>query len=187
MIIDNGVSIHPHTVTITPKPHKETNNSQKKTSDNDQEEGDEDNDKPSTTRLSRHVKKMIILRLLDQCDYLKSKANYLATDFVQNIVSWKELFPIDVSEQTVTIELRPDSTNDRKCFGIKVKRQYPIYLGLFHDHLMGKAEAINCNTTPRLHACSTSLCLVTFTKMQNIPHSKYRHAMGRQNLRLLPT
>jgi hypothetical protein len=128
----------------------------------------------STPRSSRAIKRMVISQLLRQCNELQQNANHLATDFIQTIVSWKDLFPDAQSDEVYqgTVHLRPESAKNKKTFQVTIKRQDTIALDTFKQHVEGVVTqaAITCNTSKIAELLSI---FVSRHVSQNAGYSEY--------------
>lgn len=83
-------------------------------------------EKVESKGCSRAIKKMVISKLLDRCSKLRDKSKQFATEFVETLVPWKELFPEFGQPRDRawkgTVALRPESDKDRKLLMLFAKQ-----------------------------------------------------------------
>lgn len=124
--------------------------------DDDPSEDTETSSGDSTKKASRPIKRMVVSEVLHQCPEFKTNTKNLATDFLDTVVSWMDLFPTTISLDPQsgkgivwegTVSLRPDSTDDKKTYGVRVIRQAVVDLDEFNAHIRGEGnvDAIRYN------------------------------------------
>ncbi|QDS76065.1 hypothetical protein FKW77_005771 [Venturia effusa] len=110
----------------------------------------------TTKKASRAIKRIVVSEVLRQCPELKANTKNLATDFFDTIVSWMDVFPeanscdSNTSKAVVwedTVQLRPNSNEDKKVYGVRIIRQPVVNVDDLNAHVMGEGseDAIRCN------------------------------------------